>query len=195
MKCPKCGYNSFEFNDVCKRCSQDLTGYKTSFGLKPIVLPQERRTELATTMHAEPEQEQTPPPTEESPSDIFSFDLPEETPAAAGATNKDDFFKFEAPAPPETPAGYNTFSFDDDSATNQAKALDDAFADLLESSPLASSDPFAGQNTAQGGDTSAEYELSSFSWDEPAEPAAPGEKKPVDDFESLFGDIGSVTKK
>ena len=34
MKCPKCGYNSFEFHDVCKKCAHDLTSYKDIHGLK-----------------------------------------------------------------------------------------------------------------------------------------------------------------
>ena len=38
MKCPKCGYNSFEIHDTCKKCANDLTSYKNIHGLKSIVL-------------------------------------------------------------------------------------------------------------------------------------------------------------
>ncbi|MBJ6724679.1 hypothetical protein [Geomesophilobacter sediminis] len=54
MKCPKCGYNSFEFLDQCKKCSTDLTNVKKRCGIKPLLqpqlpppvlaLPQEKRT-------------------------------------------------------------------------------------------------------------------------------------------------------
>ena len=47
MKCPKCGYNSFEIHDTCKKCANDLTSYKDIHGLKSIVLPQEARADLA----------------------------------------------------------------------------------------------------------------------------------------------------
>lgn len=196
MKCPKCGYNSFEFNDSCKKCAQDLTSYKVSYGLKPIVLPQETRIALAAALIAAPEQEAAPQQTVETHSDMFSFDLPEENQAAgSGTIDKDDFFKFSDPPAAAPSTGYGTFTFDDEPVTNQTKAVDDAFADLLESSQPAGNDPSAEQKTAPGAGTSAEYELSSFSWDEPDETSTAGEKKPDDDFESLFGGSDSNTKK
>jgi hypothetical protein len=196
MKCPKCGYNSFEFYDACKRCAQDLTSYKVTYGLKPIVLPQETRIAMAAAMMVAPEPEAVPEQTTESPSDMFSFDLPDEKEAAGSKTiDHDDFFKLSDP-PAATPStGYGAFSFDDEPVTNQTKAVDDAFADLLETSQPAGNAPSAEPKSASGGDTTAEYELSSFSWDEPGETLPAGEKKPDDDFESLFGDIDSNAKK
>jgi len=194
MKCPKCGYNSFEFNDVCKKCTQDLTGYKLNFGLKPIVLPQETRTALATASKTEPDLEVVPQQTTESPSDIFSFDLPEEKQAAStGTINKNVGFG-EPPATAMSTA-YGTFSFDDEPGTNQSKAVDDAFADLMESTPFAGNDSLAEQNAVPANGTTDEYELSSFSWDEPGVMPAAEENKPADNFESLFGGTDSNTKK
>jgi len=37
MKCPKCGYNSFEFLDICKKCSAEFVSFKKSMGIKPVV--------------------------------------------------------------------------------------------------------------------------------------------------------------
>ncbi len=37
MKCPKCGYNSFEGIDSCKRCGRDLTEFSHRYGLRPVV--------------------------------------------------------------------------------------------------------------------------------------------------------------
>jgi hypothetical protein len=197
MKCPKCGYNSFEFNDVCKRCAQDLTSYKVSYGLKPIVLPQETRTALAAAqVKPEPDQVALPQQTAEVPPDMFSFELPAETPAPTATTiDKDDFFKFDEPPAATKSTGYGTFSFDDEQSTQQAKAVEDAFADLLETAETGSTVSFAEQKSPVDSGTPAEYELTSFSWDEPGDTTTAGEKKPDDDFESLFGDIGSSPKK
>lgn len=39
MKCPKCGYNSFEYLDSCKKCNTDLISFKMTHGIKPTILP------------------------------------------------------------------------------------------------------------------------------------------------------------
>lgn len=33
MKCPKCGYNSFDHLNSCKKCNTDLTEHKAKFNL------------------------------------------------------------------------------------------------------------------------------------------------------------------
>jgi hypothetical protein len=38
MKCPKCGYNSFDHLDNCKKCNIDLTEHKARFGIKSVLL-------------------------------------------------------------------------------------------------------------------------------------------------------------
>lgn len=37
MKCPKCGFNSFEFLDNCKKCGVSLASFKKSMGVSPVV--------------------------------------------------------------------------------------------------------------------------------------------------------------
>ena len=39
MKCPKCGYNSFDHLDNCKKCDTDLTGHKEKFQLHGFYSP------------------------------------------------------------------------------------------------------------------------------------------------------------
>lgn len=39
MKCPKCGYNSFEFLDLCKKCGNDLIVFKESKGIRSVLIP------------------------------------------------------------------------------------------------------------------------------------------------------------
>ncbi len=38
MKCPKCGYNSFDYLDSCKKCHKDLTEHKARFNIQSILL-------------------------------------------------------------------------------------------------------------------------------------------------------------
>src|ERR1039458_6346395 len=39
MKCPKCGFNSFEFLDNCKKCNASLTPLKNKLGIRAFVMP------------------------------------------------------------------------------------------------------------------------------------------------------------
>ncbi|MDY0300128.1 MAG: zinc ribbon domain-containing protein [Trichlorobacter sp.] len=46
MKCPKCGYNSFDDNDFCPKCANDLVKHKQAFGIASVVLSPARRADL-----------------------------------------------------------------------------------------------------------------------------------------------------
>jgi uncharacterized RDD family membrane protein YckC len=37
MRCPKCGYNSFDHLDTCKKCGRDLVEFKQKFGIKSML--------------------------------------------------------------------------------------------------------------------------------------------------------------
>lgn len=39
MKCPKCGYHSFDYLDSCKKCGNDLTSFKRKFNLRSLIFP------------------------------------------------------------------------------------------------------------------------------------------------------------
>lgn len=183
MKCPKCGYISFETSASCRRCSNDLNAFRQAHGLTPIVLPAAMRASMAKSLGAgEPEAHQA----QESTNDSFSFDLPKheepKTPAAAG-----DPFAFISGE-----AGGAGSSFG-----APAPAPHDPFAELLESSPSAAKPAPAAQEPSDQG-----FELNSFSWDDTPEPTAAGAsaqqaapKKVDDDFSSLFGDLGAPGQK
>jgi len=189
MKCPKCGYNSFEFHDSCKKCANDLTGFKETYGLKPIVLPLEARKSMAEAlMAAESALSVQSPDTRSDQVDMFSFDLPEEE--ATRATADDPFNFDDDPMSPGQSGG--TFSFDEGQQSVQAKAEEDAFADLLESTsqqeaPIAA--PAAG--------SAVDSDLTSFSWDDTSDsPTESNSTTPADDdFNSLFGDMDEPVKK
>jgi len=39
MKCPKCGYNSFEFLNACKKCGVDLSSFKKTHRISAVLCP------------------------------------------------------------------------------------------------------------------------------------------------------------
>src|SRR5450631_1549888 len=199
MKCPKCGYNSFECFTACKKCSYDLTEFKEKLGLKPIVLQMETRNTMVAAMAAETAQSAAAQQPEEPPSDMFSFDIPDEVShtSESNATTSDAFFNF-SDKPVATPSqGFGNFSIDGDQEIKKPATMDDAFASLLESTPRSNSDASAPTPPAASASAVSpdEFDLDSFSWDESPETTTTGEKKTVDDFDSLFGDINPGAKK
>jgi hypothetical protein len=200
MKCPKCGYNSFESLTACKKCSHDLTALKEKHGLKPIVLQMETRAAMVAAMAAEATRNAAPQQSVEQPSDMFSFDIPdEETNAPESKTSASvDFFNFSEKPVAAPSDDFGNFSFDDDQDIKKPATRDDAFASLLESTPRGSS---AGAATPSAASASApagspdEFDLDNFSWDETPGATAASNKKSDDDFKSLFGEISAGTKK
>jgi hypothetical protein len=168
MKCPKCGYNSFEIYDNCPKCLNDLTGYKATHGLKAMALPLTARTEMARSMATETHTDNHPAEDADMTSDIFSFDFDEDVLGAdqgAAATVHDPF------------------NFGDDPA--QSKGKEDAFTGLQETTPQKSATAPAVNSVAANN----EFDLKNFSWDDT--PDSGGDGKPgkprEDDFGSLFG--------
>ena len=39
MKCPKCGYTSFDYLDSCKKCNNALGDFKAKYGLRSLLFP------------------------------------------------------------------------------------------------------------------------------------------------------------
>jgi hypothetical protein len=197
MKCPKCGYNSFEYHDSCTKCSNDLTGFKNTFGLKAIVLPQEARTVMAESLMSD--SSELVQETADVPNDMFSFDVPEDDTLSGGeVAPKEDPFSFDDD-PLDVPGAGNDFSFDDEQLSPQSGADTNAFADLLESTPRKDDDPFSAPSApptapAPAASSPGEFDVNSFSWDEPAAAGDAAAKPAADDFNSLFGDKDDAFK-
>jgi predicted nucleic acid-binding Zn-ribbon protein len=193
MKCPKCGYNSFEYHSSCKKCSADLAAHKQTYSITPIALPPEAKEKKADDFRIASSQNEPPAESVETHEDMFSFDLPgAAAPSSSSAASKsDDPFNFDDDLPEVVPP--------------QVKADEEAFTDLFEStsqvvddSPVSSfNDSFDAptESTAQNSGPS-EFDLENFSWDDtPVTPAKSGVQTGADDFDSLFGDTSSGTKK
>jgi hypothetical protein len=170
MKCPKCGYNSFEFNDNCPKCLNDLTGYKATHGLKAMALPLSARLEMARSMATEACADTHPLEDADMSADIFSFDFDDNGQGADQGTR----------GPVHDP-----FDFGDEAAGSSPKDTEDAFTGLLETTPQTSATAPAVNSPAANND----FDLKNFSWDDTPDPA--GDGKPGtpqgDDFSSLFG--------
>jgi len=54
MKCPKCGYISFDYQDACKKCSTDLRDARTLLQII-AVSPEDRAPNVAPTAPPPPE--------------------------------------------------------------------------------------------------------------------------------------------
>jgi len=122
MKCPKCGYNSFEYHDICKKCSADFSVYKETYSITPIVLSPEARVEKANEFRSAASANEQPVEKVETHDDMFAFALPEDAaPPTSSATLNDDPFNFDEDLPEvaQSPASYTTqndepFNFDMD---------------------------------------------------------------------------------
>jgi hypothetical protein len=83
MKCPKCGYHSFDHLDSCKKCNIDLVEHKAKFNLSGFFSP----GQVAVTA-PEPVIDESYEDVEESSdgSVDFGFDFLEEEDQVGGAT-------------------------------------------------------------------------------------------------------------
>ena len=173
MKCPKCGFNSFEFLDNCKKCGNDLIAFKESHGIRPIVLtPLEKFIQAPaqlSTMNADKLEESAlagvatdesfifePPVTAESASieealPTFDLGFAKEEKGAA------EPFSFAG----EQPTGlFGEFSFEEVSSEQmqqsaaEEQSVAESFADLLETSPAGVS----GLEAGNGGFSVGEFE-------------------------------------
>src|SRR4051812_15233487 len=102
MKCPKCGFNSFEYLDSCKKCAAPLQDFKQGLGIKPLLFAPSTDGQFADTA---------------TPADLGGI-----------AEGGDDFmFETAATAAPATEeGGFDGFDFDfNKEATTVAE--DDAF--------------------------------------------------------------------
>jgi hypothetical protein len=189
LKCPKCGFNSFEYYDICKKCSADLTVYKQTYSINALLLPLEAKEKYAAEYKDAESSAVEDTEINESHEDIFSFDLPDDSPANVTGQS-DDPFNFDEPVPENQSGG--------------SRSENDIFADLLESTSQSESasvavQPLAAPATGLVSPQSSgagEFDVDSFSWDEtPADSSGSVTPDAADDFDSLFGDTKDTPAK
>jgi hypothetical protein len=74
MKCPKCGYHSFDHPDSCKKCGQDLNDHKAKFNLRGFFSPDQPASQFLESAAAD---ETAPAAVEDNGTD-FGFDFLDE---------------------------------------------------------------------------------------------------------------------
>lgn len=147
MKCPKCGYHSFEYLERCRKCGNDLAAFKAKFNLRSLIFPKRQSGATAPVVAGEDfafEAEQPPPvaaaavtavavtaaSTTAANATDFGFDFMDETPGADASSQIP--VGVEDPFPDEiaSPAGKGAFdgeAFDwnaEDETVNEATGVD-----------------------------------------------------------------------
>lgn len=94
MKCPKCGYHSFEHLVDCKKCGQSLADHKAKFNLSGFIVG--GQAAVGTTHHVIPEDSSDEPAPLPESVDDFGFDFLEAEIDPGGdhpaeATSENDF--------------------------------------------------------------------------------------------------------
>lgn len=167
MKCPKCGFNSFEFLDSCKKCGNALTPFKKDHGIRAVILPSRQTAVAAAEPGTAPVPENALP---EGGADQFTWEPASaaEPAGRAGEGSGGNFatFSFDEPVEPQEPAG---------------PGYGDAFggeelAELLESSGTAGNWGGAAGPAPSGGFSAREFEgfAEAFALDEAGSGAAAG---------------------
>ncbi len=183
MKCPKCGFNTFEYYDSCTKCSSDLKAYKQNYTITSLVIPGEGKQELAARLYSAEQRAERVIETAETHDNIFSFDLPEEVTPQVGAP-------YRNPLRFDEPASEGSLPID------QNKSGTDVFADLLESTAQMEKTVVSKTVTDDFSTGPGEFDFENFSWeDTPSPPPAPDSKKNDNDFDSFFSETGKVPDK
>jgi hypothetical protein len=76
MRCPKCGYHSFESLDSCRKCGQDLNEHKVKYNIRGFMTS--GTAETATPPEAVDDASTATPDAAEDESPDFGFDFLEE---------------------------------------------------------------------------------------------------------------------
>lgn len=175
MKCPKCGFSSFEIYDNCRKCSADLVAFKQKHGIIPVVLPDAMLSDMASSMGFAATTNN-----EGNNGYIFTFETPDaKVTADTGAmVDNADSMTIESTA------------FDSDAVEH------DPFAELMGSASQQAEPVQAEANTDQG------FELNSFSFDDLESQDSPWESNSDesanasdDNFKSLFGSLDEADSK
>jgi len=101
MKCPKCGFNSFDFLENCKKCGVELQDHKSRFGLRSLIFPGLPGKAPATASAPSPEQPTAETSTSADSTD-FGFDFMndeadgQQEPAADNGSDDFDFMSEES---------------------------------------------------------------------------------------------------
>ena len=210
MKCPKCGYNSFEFLDNCKKCGSGLGSFKESFGLRgiaPSLKPVPSGDATSPIVPAPVPDVWTKQPTEADPMDMLDWPPVEASPPIREADKSLPGFdlglaELQGARESASPFGDEPL----DAAGKSSEGGGEGYGDFSFEetgnefqSPQAAPDgqPLADDNVTDGGFEMEDF----FIGEEPAVaenpvkgPTSPPRKQGKDEFDPLFDDLEDVDK-
>lgn len=179
MKCPKCGFTSFEIYDNCRKCSADLVTFKQKHKIIPMVMPEAILDKMASNMGL--------------------------AATISGAGDGGYTFTFETPGAGTTietadviPDIANSMIIESTTLESSLEpaAVYDPFAELMGKASQQAEPVQTKTDTDQG------FELNSFSFDDLQNQDSPWESssdKPSDssddNFKSLFGGLDETDNK
>lgn len=159
MKCPKCGYNSFEFLDSCKKCGIEFSTFKKSHRISAILF-RSGSASAAAPLSAAPQ----------SRSSLAEAAAPIENLAPA----IDEEFSWEAPAAPDSPqpadnayTGFNLDFVDLPKAGDKDTEFNGFSFD--DPAPGPSETPHEVPMEGFSIDETTDHEPAAFSWEMPAD--------------------------
>ncbi len=115
MRCPKCGYTSFDHLETCKKCGKDLVEFKQRYGIRSVLFPGQMNPEAAVAEAA--------------------YDSETADAAVAAATGAAAIAAAEAPAEQSPVAAGDSDDFGFDFMGDSAEDDDLSFDELFEEAP------------------------------------------------------------
>lgn len=167
MKCPKCGFTSFDFLENCKKCGVDLQAHKSKFGLRSLIYPGFQAAEASPTLL-----------------DAVGDELADQG-AAGEATDFGFDFMSEEDPPLETDEepGLDVFNEEPADADDDVWGLDEDSPPLTESLDEELTDELA--------DPESEFSFDNWEDEEPEDEKPPaGKEGPSDPFEVRESAVG-----
>lgn len=168
MKCPKCGYHSFDYLNSCKKCNNDLAAFKSKHNLRSLIFPRH-----ATSVTSQPESVST----DSEPLSPLTPSVTATATAAATTAESTDFGFDFMDEDTSKPTGFGLPELDNalssESSTDTLPTEDDTFSWDDAPEPVALSPDVATESNDE------------FSWDEepPLETAADEEDVAFDENE------------
>ncbi len=126
MKCPKCGYNSFEFLDACKKCGAEFLSFKKTHRINAVILAP-AGSQVASVAPVPPDSAASPLSGGDMSGEEFSWEAPLDPQGAAAGFESG--YQEDAGSGAQD-QGFSGFSFSDDpvgSSSEQPALADEGF--------------------------------------------------------------------
>lgn len=125
MRCPKCGYNSFDHLDSCKKCGKDLAEFKQRYGIRSVLFP--GKNQVTPVLDDFPEEEVVTETVAAGAAVAATVGV-----AAAATTVMDDAVAEPATASKSSDSDDFGFDFMGDSAEDDDLSFDELFEEAAE---------------------------------------------------------------